>query len=203
MVALSLQRRCNWLGLAALASGTMALGARLLWPGWLSDTQSGFLAGFAIGGGAVWLGMRLMPRWWRELAEDDFNSSAARAYRREMLPGMALYVVAVFVSSYLIRRGIDSAALRACVAVLPGLGLSWVTVAMVRYVRRLDEFVRRIELEAIGIAALIVGQLYLVCGLLQLARVIAIPADVAMVWVFPLLCLCYGATKFFVRRHYR
>ena len=202
MVALSLQRRCNWLGLAALVCGAIAFAAWLR-PGWLSDTQSGFFTGFAVGGAIVWLAMRLMPRWWRDVVEDDFNSSAARAYRREMLPGMALYVVAVFLSSYLIRRGIDPLALRACVAVLPGLGLSWVTVAMVRYVRRLDEFVRRIELESIGIAALIVGQLYLVCGLLQLARVIAIPADVAMVWVFPLLCLCYGVVKFFVRRHYR
>ena len=89
------------------------------------------------------------------------------------------------------------------VAALPGLGLTWMTVSMVRYVRRVDEFVRRIELEAIGIAALIVAQAYLIGGLLQLARVISVSAASAMVWVFPLLCLCYGVAKFFVRRHYR
>lgn len=199
---MNLQRRCNWLGLVALVCGAIAFAAWLR-PGWISESRAGLLSGIAVAGGAMWLVMRLMPRWWRDMVEDDFSSAAGRAYRREMLPGMALYVVAVFASSWLIKHGIDSLPLRACVAALPGLGLSWVTVAMVRYVRRVDEFVRRIELESIGIAALIVGQLYLVGGLLQLAHVIAVRAEVAMIWVFPLLCLCYGVVKFFVRRHYR
>ena len=199
---MNLQRRCNWLGLAALACGAIAFAA-WLWPDWISESLAGFFTGIAVAGGAIWLVMRLMPRWWRDMVEDDYASAAGRAYRREMLPGMALYVGAVFLSSYLIKRGIDSVALRACIAVLPGLGITWITVTMVRYVRRVDEFVRRIELESIGIAALIVGQLYLIGGLLQLARVIAIPASVAMIWMFPLLCMSYGAVKFFVRRHYR
>ncbi|WP_242111738.1 hypothetical protein [Luteimonas aquatica] len=197
-----LQRHCNRLGLAALACGAGALLERLR-PGTIGDGMAGVLTGLAFVGGAIWLAMRLMPRWWRDMVEDDYESPAGRAYRREMLPGMVLYVAAVFGSSYLIRRGIDSVPLRACVAVLPGLGLSWVTVAMVRYVRRVDELVRRIELESLGIAGLVVAQLYLVGGLLQLARVIAVPAAMAMIWVFPLLCLGYAVAKFFVRRHYR
>lgn len=199
---MNLQRRCHWFGLIALACGAIALAAWLR-PGWISESLAGVFLGVAVSGAAIWLLMQLMPRWWRDMVEDDFDSPAGRAYRREMLPGMALYVIAVFASSWLIHRGIDSIALRACVAALPGLGLTWVTVAMVRYVRRVDEFVRRIELESIGIAALIVAQAYLVGGLLQLARVIAVPAEAAMIWVFPLLCLCYGVVKFFVRRHYR
>ena len=201
-MVLSLQRRCNWFGLVALLCGAIA-GAGRIWPGWLSEGANGFFCGIAVTGGSLWLIMTLLPRWWRDMVEDDFTSPAGRAYRREMLPGLVLYVVAVFASSWLINRGIDSLVLRACVAALPGLGLTWMTVSMVRYVRRVDEFVRRIELEAIGIAALIVAQAYLIGGLLQLARVISVSAASAMVWVFPLLCLCYGVAKFFVRRHYR
>ena len=39
-------------------------------------------------------------------------------------------------------------------------------------------------------------------GLLQQAKVIDIGAGVAMIWVFPLLCLIYGIAKMILTRRY-
>ena len=40
-------------------------------------------------------------------------------------------------------------------------------------------------------------------GFLQTADLIDIPAKVAMLWVFPTLCFCYGITKVFVAQALR
>ncbi len=58
-----------------------------------------------------------------------------------------------------------------------------------------DEMQRRIELEAIAIAAGLVSGAYMTAGFLQAAELIDVPASAAMLWVFPLLCVIYGITK--------
>ena len=40
-------------------------------------------------------------------------------------------------------------------------------------------------------------------GFLQLARVIDIPAGVAMIWMFPLVCMVYGLVKVVVARRFQ
>lgn len=197
-----LQRRCNWFALIGLGCAAVALAGRV-WPGWLSAGINGFLCGIAVAAIALWLVVRLMPQWWREVIDEELHSEANVLYRRQMWIGMSLYVGAILLSTWWIHRGIPSVALRAVVAVLPAFGLAWVTLAMVRYVRRVDELKRRIELESFAIAGLLVAQLYLVGGLLQQAKVIAVPAGEAMLWVFPCLLVGYAVAKFFVRRHYR
>ena len=72
-----------------------------------------------------------------------------------------------------------------------------------RYLRETDELQRRIEIEAIGISALLVSLLYFAGGLLQQAKVISLDAGAVMIWVFPLLMLFYGIAKFFAVRRYR
>ena len=80
--------------------------------------------------------------------------------------------------------------------------MCFVLRAFVRYVRDCDEMQRRIELESGAIAGLLVSAVYLAAGFLQTAELISVPAKVAMIWVFPLLCVMYGITKVFVSRHY-
>jgi hypothetical protein len=75
--------------------------------------------------------------------------------------------------------------------------------AFVRHVRDTDELQRRIELEAVSVATLLVSMLYLGGGFLQSAKVIDIPAAAAMIWVFPLVCVSYGLAKIHVGRRYR
>ena len=74
--------------------------------------------------------------------------------------------------------------------------------AIMRYLREIDELQRRIETESIGVASLLTSLLYFGAGLLQQAKVIDIGAGVAMIWVFPLLCLIYGIAKMILTRRY-
>ena len=170
--------------------------------GW-EPTLRGALAGAGSGMALVGIGCRLMPRWWREQANEAFGQPAARNYRRAMFPAMALYVLLLPVSIWLLKQGVEPRGLRALIALLPAAPLAWVMRALLRYVREVDEFLRRVELEAIGVAAMLVSMTYLCAGFLQLARVIDVPAGVAMIWVFPLMALGYGLGKFLALRRYQ
>ena len=111
-------------------------------------------------------------------------------------------MLALFASIFLVKRGIESVPLRAIVAVLPVLPIGMMMLAALRYLREIDELQRRIETDAIGVASLLVSMLYFAGGLLQKAKVIDLDAGVAMIWVFPLLCLTYGIAKMILTRRY-
>ena len=109
----------------------------------------------------------------------------------------------LFFSGWMIKRGIESIPLRALVALLPVLPLLLLLRIALRYLRETDELQRRIEIEAIGIAALLVSLVYFGGGLLQQAKVISLNAGVVMIWVFPLIMVFYAIAKFFAVRRYR
>jgi hypothetical protein len=92
--------------------------------------------------------------------------------------------------------------LRLLVALLPALLVLWVMRAFVRFVRDSDEMQRRIELESGAVAALLISAGFMAAGFVQMAGLIDIPAAVAMLWVFPSLCLTYGVAKIFIGRRY-
>ena len=128
--------------------------------------------------------------------------AAGRRYIRALWPALIGYSLALFLSLWLLRRGIDPLPLRALVAVLPVLPLALMMRAALRYLREIDELQRRIETEAIGIASLLVSLLFFAGGLLQKAQVFDVDAGVAMIWVFPLLCAIYGIAKMILTRRY-
>lgn len=129
-------------------------------------------------------------------------SGVRRRYTRDVLVATGAYVVLLFASLLLLRH-FEGPALRALLALLPVVPIAFVLRAMVRYVRGVDELQRRIELEAICIAAALVSFVYMTAGFLQTARVIDVPSGVAMLWVFPLVCGTYGIAKSIVARHYQ
>ena len=92
--------------------------------------------------------------------------------------------------------------LRAVVALLPVVAIALFMRAALRYLREIDELHRRIETEAIGIASLLVSLVYFGGGLLEKAKVVQVDAGVAMIWVFPLLCLVYGIAKMILTKRY-
>jgi hypothetical protein len=132
---------------------------------------------------------------------DSSTPTLRRRYRREFVPPMLGYVLAVFASVWLLKR-IDELWLRAVVALLPVPPIALAIRAIVRYIRDADELQRRIELEAVSIATACVSLAYLAAGFLQSAKVIDIAADQAMIWVFPLICLIYGVAKMMVARRF-
>lgn len=171
------------------------LASALRWP-W-SQTLLGTLAGLGVGclfGAAL---HSQLPD-----ARDATTPAMRRRYLREFLPPMGAYVVLVLASSTLLKH-VESTGLRALLALLPLPAVGLAMRAFVRHVRDTDELQRRIELEAVSLATLLVSMLYLGGGFLQSAKVVDVPAAAAMVWVFPLVCISYGVTKVFVGRRYR
>lgn len=156
--------------------------------------------GTGLGVAAVALLLLALRRWSIE-GDDCGRRGLGRRYARELSLGMGGYVLALLASLLLLRQ-VDQPLLRALLALLPVLPIVLVLRAMIRYVRDSDELQRRIELEAISFASASVSLLYMTGGFLQPARVIDVPAAAAMLWVFPLTCLVYGAAKALVARRY-
>ena len=194
-------RRWMWI-FVAIGLGSLLLAAAgqwlLAWPRSMVGMWTGIGSGYLLGA-ALFL---LLPRWWREHCDESYSQPATRRYIRAMWPVMVAYSLTLFLSVWLIKRGIEPAPLRALVAVLPVVPLVLFVRVALRYLREIDELQRRIETEAIGAASLLVSLLYFTAGLLEKAQVINVDAGAAMIWVFPLLCLIYGIAKMVLTRRY-
>ena len=186
----------------AIAAGSFALAAAgqwlLGWPGDAVGMWCGIGVGYLVGA----LLFLVLPRWWRQHCDEMYAQPAGRRYLRALWPIMIGYSLSLFMSIWLVKRGIESVPLRAVVAVLPALAIALLMRAALRYLREIDELQRRIETESIGIASLLVSLLYFAGGLLQKAKVIDVDAAAAMIWVFPLLCASYGIAKMVLTRRY-
>jgi 1,4-dihydroxy-2-naphthoate octaprenyltransferase len=181
------------LGLLCLALAWAAHAGN--WP--IDDRSLGMLAG--IGAGAVFAAALL---WFMPDTSGSAPKALMRRYYREFVPAMAGYVAVMLVWKRLLDL-VQLPALRVLVALLPALLVVWVMRAFVRFVRDSDEMQRRIELESGAVGALLVSAAYLAAGFLQIAELIDIPSKVAMLWVFPSLCLTYGIAKVFIARRYQ
>jgi hypothetical protein len=181
-------------------SGGLLLVAAIACQQWLPglpDFLSGVLYGLAAG-----LLFAAVVRAFRPEGCDEVSPAVRRRYLREFLPAMAGYVAAVFLSVWLLKR-VDAPALRALIALLPVPAIALAMRAIVRRIRDADELQRRIEVEAVSIAAAFVSLGYLAAGFLQRAKVIDVPSSAAMIWVFPLVCLSFGVAKLVLGRRYR
>ena len=180
-------------GLAILLAGAALLLPRLS-PGTPRDVAIILLVG------ALLLGAMAMTHRGGDC--DAAPPGLTRRYLRALLGSMSLYVLVLCASIWLLKR-VDIPALRAIIALAPVMPIGFAVRAMVGYMRGLDEMQQRIELEAVGVATVLVSMLYMTAGLLQSARLIHVGGDVAMIWVFPLVCAVYGIAKSFVARRYR
>lgn len=156
--------------------------------------------GLAIAGGVLVLFSAWI--WCMPDASDEAPLAVRQRYVREFFPTMFAYVLAVGVSSALLKR-IDEPALRALVALLPVPPIFMAMRSILRYIRAVDELQQRIELEAISAATAFVTLLYLAGGFLQAAKVIDLRASSVMLLAFPLVCAAYGIAKLFVARRFR
>jgi len=183
----------------ALVGGAVlvvAVAADRLAPGVVPDFVLGILYGLAIG---CLIGALLRARMPEPC--DTATPALRRRYLREFIPPMAAYLVLVIASMWLLHQ-VQAPLLRALVALLPVPPIALAMRAIMRYIRDTDELQRRIELEALSISTALVSLGYLTAGFLQKARVIDVPSSVAMIWVFPLVCLSYGVAKVVIGRRY-
>ena len=97
------------------------------------------------------------------------------------------------------RPGLGHGA-RIAIALLP-IPANLVLIALiVRAIRRLDEFLRQVHLEAVAIAFLLTGLAVFVYGYLEVAHAVR-PLNVAIVWLF--MAIFYGIGYPVAIRHYR
>lgn len=198
----SFDKRLYWALALGVASGAAALAGRV-WPGLMSETTHGFVSGLAVGLLLCWALFLLLPRWWKEAMCAQRESKAGRQYMRRMWPAMGFYMVLLPLSIFAIRRGIPNPGVRALVALMPVVPIALVLIAFMDYVRKVDEFQRKVELESVGVAAFVVSIGYMSVGFLQLAKVVDLDAGAAMIWVFPVLSIGYGLGKFMALRRYQ
>lgn len=116
-----------------------------------------------------------------------------KRYRRELGIAMLAYVI-VMLTVWPLVRSTDSSALRVLVCVGPLLPLAYLLRAMLRHVRDSDELQRRLHLEALAIAAMIVSFASMTAGFLVTARVIALDGSV-LLWVFPVFAFLFGLLR--------
>src|SRR6476659_2510698 len=155
-----MNRTASYYGLAGTLLLMVAVASQQLLP-----TQPDFLLG-VLYGLAVGLLLLAVVKLFRPDPCDDVTPAMRRRYLREFMPAMLGYVVAVFLSVWLLKR-VDAPALRALIALLPVPAIALALRAIVRRIRDADELQRRIELEAVSIAAAFVSLGYLAAGYRQ------------------------------------
>ena len=126
-----------------------------------------------------------------------------KRYLREFFPAICTYVVPIIVFAGLVP-GTQSTLGRGLPALLPLLPIMLVIRAIVRVIRDQHELERRIDLEAIAIAAMTTGLGYFSFGLMPSVGLgwRVEPAAVA-IWVMPCLFGSFVAAKGLVARRYR
>lgn len=176
----------------------LVVSAGTTWLDWPFPARvAGFCAGLAVGGLLLSAMLWFSPGGFHDVA----TPALTRRYYREFAWPMLGYVAVMLVWKRLLG-GVDAVWLRVLVALLPAVLIALAIRAIARYVRDSDEMQRRIELESVALASGIVSTGYMTAGFLQSAKLLAVGATDAMLWVFPALCLCYGVTKIIIARRY-
>ncbi len=164
---------------------------------WLSPHEFGVVAGVAAGAFAVAALSALTG---------DFADTATAALRRRYYRAIVLPIAAFLLLAFFRDRLLDLAQapwLRIVMALLPVLPAAALLFIVIRYVLALDDLQRRIESESFALATLLAMLGYMAMSLLQHAKIVAVPAEQALQWLFPLICGGYIAAPLLIQRRYR
>jgi hypothetical protein len=112
--------------------------------------------------------------------------SAARAYTRELGLAMAAYVIVVLVSIKFVS-GLEQP-IKTLVALAPLVPAALALFAYLRFLSRMDELGRRIQLEALAFGFAAAGMLTFAYGFLENAGF----PQLSYIWVFPLMIALWG-----------
>ena len=138
---------------------------------------------------------------------DSMHSAGRQLSRREArgyllrLLFVALAATAIDISAnYLLKQPGLSQPVRVAIALLPLPGNIALLVVVLQAVRRLDEFQKRIQFEAVVVAFLSTGVAVFVYGYLQKAQA-AGPLNMGLVWLF--MVVFYAIGYFVAVSHYK
>jgi hypothetical protein len=127
---------------------------------------------------------------------------SARQYQRRMMFAVLAYVVAIVLLYPLARdaAGLPAKLLFSLAPVPAVLYALWLAA---RRIWQSDELEQRLHLVGLGIASAVIAVVSVIGGFLAVADVL--PADVMailLLWIFPVLMICYGGTRWWVARRY-
>lgn len=127
-------------------------------------------------------------------------TNAAKRYTFEITIAAVLYSAAIFLTGWWARHNPPDTPWIYALALIPAVPAGLMFVAMIRFVRRMDELQQRFVGEAALISACLVGFTSFAYGLLEsYADLPSIP----MVWILPALFAAYGAAMPFVWARYQ
>jgi hypothetical protein len=124
-----------------------------------------------------------------------------RRYIAEFVPAMAVYF-ALMLFVWPLHKTTDATWLRALIALSPALPVAAIALSLFRYVTASDEFMQRLHLQALALAAGVVAVVSMAVGFLAAAKVVSLDGSVLLL-VFPGLMLVYGPTLAWAKRRYR
>lgn len=133
---------------------------------------------------------------------DPAPRRVARQYMRDMGLAGLVYAVVLVGSVYVVRHASPPQWVAVVLALVSAAPALLMMRAFLRRLRGLDEFQRRVELEALAVAAAVVGFASFTYGFLQSFAGLPQIED-ALMWVFPALCFTWGIAQIFVRRRYQ
>lgn len=142
--------------------------------------------------------------WWPKCGMDAGSPEARRAVRRLTWWSLALAMltaIGMVAAARIIKSDADlSAWVRVALGLSPILPFAAMLAVFVRMSRYFDEFVVRVQFEAVSMTLLISLLGLFAWGQLQNANVLA-PAELDMAW--PAVAFIYGISTFLAARRYR
>lgn len=133
----------------------------------------------------------------RDLRHTAAEQASARQYFREFGLAMLAYAVVLIAATSAIKW---APSWRVPLALAPVLPLAFALVAALRFLRRMDEFNRALQFEAVGFAFTAGVMATMTWGLLE-----AMAGFPRLSWTFvpPVFLLLYGVGGFLARRRYQ
>ncbi|MEO7001308.1 MAG: hypothetical protein ABI068_05885 [Ktedonobacterales bacterium] len=125
------------------------------------------------------------------------HNQAGRTYAIEFGGAMVAYAVVLIIAITVLNAN-PHGAWRPFVAVAPVIPAIFGVLAFVRFLRRMDELQRRIQLEALGLSFAATAILTFAYGFLEF---VGFPA-VNFVWVFPVMIMIWGLGLAVAARRY-
>lgn len=121
-------------------------------------------------------------------------------YQRRLLVAMALYTGFMLLVWPAVPT-IANLPLKVLLALAPLVPMFYVLALLARRIRDSDELEQRTHLIALGVSTGVTAALSLLGGFLCIAHLVPLDGSV-LIWVFPLMMICYGTTRWYVGRAY-
>jgi hypothetical protein len=121
-------------------------------------------------------------------------------YQQRVMLAMTVYVAVMLLVWPLVRTA-GSVPLRWVLALAPLPPMLYVIVLMAQRIRRSDELEQRTHLIGLGMATGVVATLSLAAGFLASAQLLVLDGSI-LIWVFPVMIVCYGVTRWWVAQQY-